>query len=81
MTDLFAALERPAEHPIAGFSADAVPQRRLDAALAFLAGKGVRVARFMLGDSPIPRYSVAGYTGSALACQVVGIARLKGMGL
>lgn len=81
MTDLFAALERPAEHPIAGFSANAVPQRALDAALAFLARQGFRVRSFMLGDSPIPRYIVPGYTGSALACQVIGIARLKGMGL
>ena len=81
MTDLFAVLERPAEPIIAGFSADAVPPRRLDAAIAFLARQGLRVRSFMLGDSQIPRYVVPGYTGSALACQVVGIARLKGMDL
>ncbi|SCW55832.1 hypothetical protein SAMN02927924_01338 [Sphingobium faniae] len=81
MTDLFAALDRFAETPIAGFSADAVPPRRLKAALDYLARAGVRVQQFRLGDSPIPRYQVGGYTGSALACQVVGIARLKGMGL
>lgn len=82
MTDLFAALKRPAGHPIAGFSIDAVPQRRLDAVLAFLATQGLRIGSFMLGrGSPIPRYIVPGYTGSALACQVVGSARSKGMGL
>lgn len=81
MTDLFAALAQPAEPPIAGFSIDAVPQRHLDAAIAYLGRKGIRVATFTLGDSPIPRYVVPGYVGSALACQVVGIARIKGMGL
>jgi len=81
MTDLFAALDKPAETPIAGFSIDAVPPRRLKAALDYLCRMGVRVRQFRLGDSPIPRYQVEGYTGSALACQVVGIARLKGMGL
>ena len=81
MTDLFSAPARPAEHPIAGFAIDAVPARRLDAAIAYLRSIGVKVSSFMLGDSPIPRYVVPGYTGSALPCQVVGIARLKGMGL
>lgn len=81
MTDLFAALDRPTETPIAGFTVNAVPQRRLDAAIAFLERKGFRVSSFMLGDSPVPRFCVAGYVGSALAVQVVGIARLKGMGL
>lgn len=81
MTDLFAALDRPAETPIAGFALDAVAQRSLDAAIAYLRRKGVRVSTFMLSDSPVPRYVVPGYVGSALACQVVGIARLKGMGL
>lgn len=81
MTDLFVAMARTAEPPIAGFAIDAVPARRLEAAIAHLRRKGIRVSTFMLGDSPIPRYVVPGYVGSALACQVVGIARLKGMGL
>ncbi len=81
MTELFAAMERPAEPPIAGFAIDAVPTRRLEAAIGYLRNKGIRVSTFKLGDSPIPRYVVPGYAGSALACQVVGIARLKGMGL
>lgn len=79
MTDLFAAMARPAEPPIAGFAIDAAPH--LDAAIIYLRRVGIRVSTFMLGDSPIPRYVVPGYVGSALACQVVGIARLKGMGL
>ncbi|WP_289145066.1 hypothetical protein [uncultured Sphingobium sp.] len=81
MSDLFATLQYPVEPPIAGYAIDAVPQRRLDAAIAYLARRGIRVSSFMLGDSPIPRYVVPGYIGSALACQVVGIAGLKGMGL
>jgi len=81
MTDLLAALDRPADPPIAGFAVDAVPPQRLEAAIAYLRRKGIRVSTFMLGDSPVPRYVVSAYPGSSLACQVVGMARLKGMGL
>jgi hypothetical protein len=81
MTDLFSALDRLADPPIAGLTVDAVPPQRLEAAIAYLRHKGIRVSTFMLGDSPIPRYAVSAYLGSALACQVVGMARLKGMGL
>jgi hypothetical protein len=42
---------------------------------------GFSVRAFLLPGSDITRYHVTGWTGSALACQVVGMARLKGWSL
>ncbi|WP_336973480.1 hypothetical protein [Sphingobium aromaticiconvertens] len=81
MTDLVAIMQARAEHPIPGFNSGTVPQRSLDGAIAYLRSMGFRVRSFMMPDSDIPRYQVDGWTGSALACQVVGMARLKGWGL